>query len=297
MNDEPAIYDGHLHTHGRPGDPPGIFVEKARSCGVAGGTVFSVHPAKYRPLPDFDQRAKSRIDKVLEFTSKAPGFLPYFFADLSEPDILEQIEYARRGGIRGFKVICDGNYSVRDHLDAIAAMAETGLPVMFHSGVDNIPHLSAPNNRPAVFESLLNVKGLRFSLAHLGWPWCDEFVGTYAKFAFAASMDGPGAHAAMYADITPGTPGIYRREALRKLYLAGFDVRPRVFWGTDQVVNEYSPDLTRRMLARDTAILDEIERDAAGGLVTDPYGMPKLENLKPAVFSEVWHEFNNEPGA
>ena len=100
------IYDGHIHTHGKPGDPPEVFAEKALSCGVVGGTVFSVHPAKYRPFPDWDQRAKSRIDRVLEFTSRAPGFLPYFFADLSEPDILDQIEYARKGGIRGFKVIC-----------------------------------------------------------------------------------------------------------------------------------------------------------------------------------------------
>ena len=74
MNElELKIYDGHIHTHGKPGDPPEVFVEKARICGVVGGTVFSVHPAKYRPFPDWDQRAKSRIDRVLEFTSRAPG--------------------------------------------------------------------------------------------------------------------------------------------------------------------------------------------------------------------------------
>ena len=286
------IYDGHIHTHGKPGDPPEVVAEKALSCGVVGGTVFSVHPAKYRPFPDWDQRPKSRIDRVLEFTSRAPGFLPYFFADLSEPDILEQIEYARKGGIRGFKVICDGNYCVGDHLDAVTAMAETGLPVMFHSGVDSIPHISGHNNRPLAFESMLNVRGLKFSLAHLGWPWCDEFIGTYAKFTFAQGMDGPDAHPSMYVDITPGTPGIYRREALRKLYLTGFDVRPRTFWGSDRIVNDYKPDLARRMIARDVAIINEIERDAAAGVITDPYGMPKNENLKPALFAEVWKTFN-----
>ncbi len=289
------IFDGHLHTHGKPGDPPEVFCEKALSCGVVGGTVFSVHPEKYRPIPDFDQRPKARIDSVLAFTSRTPGFLPYFFADLSEPDILEQIEYARKGGIRGFKVICDGNYCVGDYLDAIAAMAETGLPVMFHSGVDSMPHISGHNNRPLAFESLLNVKDLRFSLAHLGWPWCDEFVGTFAKFFFAQCYDGPGVHATMFVDVTPGTPGIYRREALRKLYLTGYNVRPRTFWGTDQVVNNYRPDLTQRMLARDTAILDEIERDAAAGLITDPYGMPPNKDLKPYYFEKVWRDFNKEP--
>lgn len=290
------IYDGHLHTHGEPCDPPEVFVEKARSCGIAGGTVFSVHPAKYHHFPDFDQRPKSLIDRVLEFTSKAPGFLPYFFADLSDSDILDQIEYARKGGIRGFKVICDGNYRVGDHLDAIAAMAETGLPVMFHSGVDSTPHLSSDNNRPMAFESMLNVKGLRFSLAHIGWPWVDEFIGTYAKFTFARYFDGPGVHADMYVDVTPGTPGIYRREAMRKLYLTGYDVRPRTFWGTDQIVNNYKPDLTLRMIARDKAIVEEIERDAAAGVVTDPYGMPPNKDLVPALFEKAWLAFNGMGG-
>ncbi len=293
--DNLEIYDGHIHTQGGPCDPPEVFLEKTHSCGIACGTIFSVHSAKYRPIPDYDQRAKSRIDWILEYTSRTPGFLPYFFADLSDADILEQIEYARKGGIRGYKVICDGDYSVGDHLEAIAAMAETGLPVMFHSGVDNYPHLSSPNNRPIAFEKMLNVRGLRFSLAHIGWPWCDEFVGIFAKFSFARSADGPGVHAEMYVDVTPGTPGIFRREAMRKLYLAGYNVRPRTFWGTDRIINNYKPDLVRRMMARDFAIIDEIERDAANGVVTDPYGMPENKNLKPALFSEVWKAFNKEP--
>ena len=271
--DNLEIYDGHIHTEGGPCDPPEVFLEKAHSCGIAGGTIFSVHSAKYRPIPNYDQRAKSRIDWILEYTSHTPGFLPYFFADLSDADIFEQIEYARKGGIR---------------------MAETGLPVMFHSGVDNYPHLSSPNNRPIAFEKMLNVRGLRFSLAHIGWPWCDEFVGIFAKFSFARSADGPGVHAEMFVDVTPGTPGIFRREAMRKLYLAGYNVRPRTFWGTDRIVNDYKPDLVRRMMARDIAIIDEIERDAANGVVTDPYGMPENNNLKPALFAEGWKAFNRE---
>jgi hypothetical protein len=47
------------------------------------------------------------------------------------------------------------------------------------------------------------------------------------------------------------------------------------------------------MLARDIAIIDEIERDAANGVITDPYGMPENKDLKPALFSDVWHSFNS----
>lgn len=289
------IYDGHIHTHGKPCDPPEVFLEKAYSCGILGGTIFSVHPAKYRPFPDYDQRPESRLDWILEYTSHTPGFIPYFFIDISEPDALRQVECAKKAGIRGFKIICDGNYSVGDHLEVMESIAETGLPVMFHSGVDYIQHLSSENNMPIKFEPLLHIKGLRFSLAHIGWPWCDDFIGTLAKFQFARGGMADSPFADMYADITPGTPGIYRREALRKLYLTGLDVKPRVFWGTDCVVNNYNPALAKRMIDRDVAIIEEIERDAANGVVTDPYGMPVLTGLKEPLFAGVWKEFNSFP--
>lgn len=286
------IYDGHIHTRGVKSDPPEVFHEKALSSGVCGGTVFSVHPARYRPFPDFDQRAKSRIDAVMEFTSRAPGFLPYFFADLSEPDIIDQIEYARKAGIRGFKVICDGRYSAADRIDAVAAMAETGLPVMFHSGIDNVPHVSSKNNVPSAFEPLLHVKGLRFSLAHIGWPWCDDFVGTFAKFEMARDFTDFGPVAEMFADVTPGTPGIYREEAMRKLYLAGFHAKDRTFWGTDQIVNDYAPSWTKWLFERDTAILAGIEREAKAVSEAQTYWLPKLENLAESLFSTAWRRFN-----
>lgn len=286
------IYDGHIHTHGKRCDPPEVFLEKARSCGIAGGTIFSVHPANYRPFPDYDQRAESRIDWIVEYTSHTPGFIPYFFADISEPGALRHVEYARRAGIRGFKIICDDKYSVGDHLDVIEAMAETGLPVMFHSGIDSIPHLSSRNNRPVMFECLMKVKGLKFSLAHVGWPWCDEFIGIFGKIEMARGDGTPGDFGEMFVDITPGTPGIYRREALRKLYMTGYDAPGHTFWGTDQILNDYSPELTKRMLARDNQIIDEIERDYLRGDVVDPCWLPRLTNIREPLFSGVWHRFN-----
>lgn len=286
------IYDGHIHTHGKPCDPPEAFLEKAHACGVVGGTIFSVHPANYRPFPGYDQRAESRIDWIVEYTSHTPGFIPYFFADISEPDALKHVEYARKAGICGFKVICDDKYCVKDHLDVIEAMAETGLPVMFHSGIDSIPHLSSFNNRPIAFESLMKVKGLKFSLAHVGWPWCDEFIGIFGKIEMARGEGNPADFAQMFIDVTPGTPGIYRREALRKVYMTGYDSPSLTFWGTDQILNDYSTEWVQRMIRRDDAILEEIEADYAHGDVVNPCFLPKLTGLKQAIYSDVWHKFN-----
>lgn len=285
------IYDGHIHTRGVKCDPPEAFLEKTAKCGVVGGTVFSVHPARYRPFPGFDQRAKSRIDWILEYTSHTPGFLPFFFADLSEPDILDQIDYARKGGIRGFKVICDGAYCAGDYLEAVQAMADTGLPVMFHAGIDNVPHMSSENNRPIRFERLLNVKGLRFSLAHFAWPWCDEFVGTFAKFECAREMDPDGGHPMMYVDTTPGTPGIYRRDAFRKLFLSGMRARERTFFGSDLLLNDYNPGWTEYILGRDSEILEEIRRDAEKGEIYPSDWLPPMDHLVEHLFHDTWLDF------
>lgn len=75
---------------------------------------------------------------------------------------------------------------------------------------------SSQYNRPSEFEPLLEINGLKFSLAHISWPWCDELIAVYGKFlnAYAGNPD----HSVeMFIDITPGTPPIYRQEVLTKL--------------------------------------------------------------------------------
>ena len=68
---------------------------------------------------------------------------------------------------------------------------------------------SGPYNRPVGFESLLEVQGLRFCMAHVSWPWCDELVAVYGKVlnGYTNRRD---LTVEMFVDITPGTPPIYR---------------------------------------------------------------------------------------
>ena len=85
------IFDAHIHTRAGRCDSPAVFLEKTRSVGVAGGNVFSLHPASYEPCAGEDQRFEARLDKVLAFTSETPGFLPYLFLDPREADAAEQV--------------------------------------------------------------------------------------------------------------------------------------------------------------------------------------------------------------
>ena len=74
---------------------------------------------------------------------------------------------------------------------------------------------------------------MRFSLAHISWPWCDELIAAYGKIlnASASRADYRGE---MFVDITPGTPTIYRREALTKLFTVGYDIQDNVIFGRKQ---------------------------------------------------------------
>ena len=61
-------------------------------------------------------------------------------------------------------------------MEVFRTISQADRPILFHSGIlwDGKP--SGPYNHPAGFESLLEVDGLRFCLAHISWPWCDELI-------------------------------------------------------------------------------------------------------------------------
>ena len=287
------IIDGHIHTVGGHCDSPAVFLQKSRAAGIIGGTVFNLYPEKYRNCPGYDQRWQARIDWILEYTSQIPGFLPFHFLDPTEADACRQIEDAAEKGIRGFKIICD-HFPVCDYLKVIETIAATELPVMFHSGVLGNATCSSFFNRPIDFECLFKIPGLKFSLAHLGWPWCDEFIGIYGKFELARRTS-PGKRAEMYIDLAPGTPGIYRAEAIRKLYCTGYPVRHKVFWGSDLTVNNYETDCAKWWLQNDIAIFEQITHDARTGNIPC-WKLPPLEHIQEYAFSKVCKKFTKPKG-
>ncbi len=250
----------HLMPMAGPIDPPEIFVEKAASAGVDGGNLFSLSPAAFRPDPERTQEWRFRLDHVLEYTSKTPGFLPYFWIDPTEPDAEKQIESAAAAGIRGFKII-PNHFPLDSVLERLKQIAATGRPLLFHSGI-LFDHLeSGKFTRPLVFECLINVPGLTFAMAHVGWPWCDEYIALYGKLRAAQDNVLHNLGLRMYAELTPGTPVVYRKEVLRKLYLTGYNLGKRVLWGTDSRANDYNAAAVKCKIERDRRIMAEISEE------------------------------------
>ena len=250
------MQDLHIHMHAGHKDSPEVFLQKTHAAGVMGGAVFSIAPEGYGPEEGEDQRWQARAEFIIDFTRQAPGFRPVFWIDPTDADAIEQVHGAAALGIAGYKVICNHFYPV-EGMKVYEAIAETGLPLIFHSGVLYNSQPSSDYNRPMSFECLMDVKGLKFSLAHISWPWSAELVALFGKLNYLDHV-APEGRSRMYFDFTPGTPPIFRRDAIRQVYMCGFKVKHRVLWGTDCLANHYSTEYAKYWANLDRGILDEI---------------------------------------
>jgi uncharacterized protein len=115
--------------------------------------------------------------------------------------------------LRGLKMVPTGWYPYDDCAHGVYAMAaDLGIPVLFHSGIF-IDGRSSRFCRPAFFEAVREHPQLRVTLAHLGWPWCDEAnaVGLIDR------INGVAPDASQFRfDISFGPPPVYREEVLSK---------------------------------------------------------------------------------
>lgn len=250
------ILDGHIHIRRRTGDRSGFSMELRRT-GVEGGIVISLPPPAF-PAVAHSASPLDRMDNVLCWCGAAENLYPFYWVDPMDADAADQVAMAVEKGAMGFKVICDRYFpSDKRAVEIFTAIAETHRPILFHSGIlwDGKP--SSRYNRPAEFEALLEVKGLRFCLAHISWPWCDELIAVYGKFLNAQVGDSDSC-GEMFIDITPGTPPIYRREALTRLFTVGYDVENNVMFGTDSCANEYNAEWVQQWIERDNGIFEEI---------------------------------------
>jgi len=250
-------YDAHIHVH--PGEPdPDRLVKSFAEAGLVGGVVFSRSPYQRFFPKAKPQTPEEAVDNVIAWCSGSPSIYPFFFIDPAAPDACEQVDMAVEKGIYGFKVIRGDGPPVDDQtIKAYRRMAFHDKPVTFHSGILWDGRDSSDYFRPAKWEGLLGVPHLRFALAHISWPWCDECIAVYGKMLNAIKHHGNEVPE-MFIDTTPGTPKIYRRDALAKVYTVGYDVLDHVTFGTDCNVNRYNVKWSTDWQRTDSAILSEL---------------------------------------
>ncbi len=284
------ILDGHIHIEAKKIDTDGLM-ENLKQAGVDGGIIISLPPQSFT----FDGKAdtpEERIANLLEWTKGVKTLYPFYWIDPTEDDAERQIDLAIEKGVAGFKVICSHFYpSDKRAMKTFRLIAERNKPLLFHSGIlwgGN--KFTSKYNRPVEFESLIEINGLRFSLAHISWPWCDELIAVYGKFQSAFFYD-PDYSTEMFIDTTPGTPEIYRKDALTKLFTVGYDIEENVIFGSDCRADDYNVDWTAKWIKTDREILkkigisDEVIANVQGNNLVrfvEGTGRKQKKALKPA---------------
>lgn len=253
------ILDAHVHVMSDAAPDGPALLARMKKAGVSGGVVMSLPPPTFRG----DRKTpRQRIDQVLAITRGQPDLYPFFWIDAIAPDALRQADLAVKAGIRGFKVICDRHAPGDPRaLRLFARIAALERPILFHSGIlwDGKP--SSDYNRPAGFEPLMMIPGLRFALAHVSWPWTDECLAVYGKI-YHARRSAPARYGEMFIDTTPGTPPLFREDVLRKLWSL-YPVENNVLFGLDNLAEDYHVEAARQWIRRDRALCRKLKVPAA----------------------------------
>ena len=251
------ILDGHVHIGPGAVDCPGLAA-RLKAANVAGALLISPAPPCFGNKALTTAAAVDRLDSLFAWCQASDSLYPFFWIDPLEADAVEQVHLAVERGVMGFKIICSHFYPQDERsLEICQAIATAGKPVLFHSGILWDCRNSANYNRPGNFEALLEIEGLRFSLAHISWPWCDECIAVYGKFQNAL-QNRDDLSVEMFVDTTPGTPPIDRPAVLTKLFKGHFDPARHVIFGSDAMANDYSVAWVKEWLERDGEIYQEL---------------------------------------
>ena len=253
--------DGHIHIR-RPDAIDGEGFRTALSkAGVDGGVLISLAPPGVE-VEALNLSWRERLDNMLRWADLDDNYFGFYWIEPRDDDALEQVRIAAERGATGFKVICHEYFPGNDSaMDVFRAIAAEGKPMLFHSGILWNGRDSARYNRPGEFEALIEIEGLKFTLAHIGWPWCDEMIAVYGKLLNAHARR-PDLAVEMFIDNTPGTPEIYRREALTKVFTVGYDIERNFIFGTDCYTHDYNWQWARKWIDLDDSVYDELNLSA-----------------------------------
>ena len=257
--------DTHVHSLSNYSNQEELL-RNMKYAGFDGGLIFS-HSPKSLELPGIKSEMPSneeRMDAVLKYTDNQKYLFPFYFIDPTEPDAAEQVETAVNKGIAGFKIICAKHFPCDARaLPVYSKIASLNKPILFHSGIlYDGKNASGNYNRPCNFEGLLEINKLRFALAHVSWPWTDECMAVYGKFDNYLHYSNDTNAGEMFIDLSPGTPPIFRKSVIEKLFFVGYNLKGNILYGIDTgVEGPYSGEYAKSVVARDKTIFDELGID------------------------------------
>lgn len=206
------LIDAHLHLSGRE-DAAGVLrsLDEARIDAAVLLAPFLTDPYRIDDPQSLRQGNRHLSALVRGHEDRLFGFAVVNPLHPGAADDLE--EAVDGGGVRGLKLVPTGWYPYDDRAHRVYERANAlGLPILFHSGIF-IDGRSGRFCRPSFYEAVREHPGLKVTLAHLGWPWCDEANAV----GLIDLINGvPPDESQFRFDISFGPPPVYRLEVLRK---------------------------------------------------------------------------------
>ena len=247
-------YDMHIHIGSEKIDR-NYLLDRMEEAGIWGGGLISACPLE-SSADLFALPYRDRLRNILSWTEPDDRLIPIMWVHPREKDACDIVKDAAASGVKAFKMICD-NYAVDcpESMRLLAAIEQTGRPVIFHSGILWAGLDSSKYNRPVNWECMLHFPEIKFALAPCSWPWYDECIAVYGKFLNACTYR---QSSEMFFDLTPGTPVIYRKDLLTKLWRVGYDAQDNMMFGSDSLSDDYNVEWVKSWIERDDAIYDEL---------------------------------------
>ena len=139
-------------------------------------------------------------------------------------------EAVEKMGYIGIKIMPDHWYAYEERLQPFwKRMDELAAPILFHTGILYGWEDNSRFCKPLWLEALAAYPNIRFAMAHISWPWCEECLAVMGRFR--AETRGGERQWRSYVDLTPGTPPHIRRQAVANAI--DFCGAGHIMFGTD----------------------------------------------------------------
>jgi len=162
-------------------------------------------------------------------------------------------------GFTGIKIIPDHWYASEERLEPFwERMNSLHARILFHTGILYGNDDSSRFCKPVYLEKLLHYPHIRFAMAHISWPWCEECLAVMGRMRAAAGYNSEASQS--YVDLTPGTPKHIRKQAVANaIDFCGVE---RVMFGSDSVLPGPLAG-QKETLEKDMQLLDSLGLNAA----------------------------------
>ena len=246
------IVDSHVHVHA-PGDPAELLRHMDAN-GVERLLIIS-EPERVSP-----RQTLENFRKTEKMFRAAPGRLSGLaWINPTIPNAAGLAECAlTEMGYCGIKIIPDHWFAYEPRLEPFwEKMNALKASILFHTGILYGFDDGSRFCHPEYLEKLQHYPNIRFSMAHVSWPWCEECLAVMGRMQ--AAVNWVHAQWQSYIDLTPGTPKHIRKQAIANAvsFCGGVD---HILWGTDSTTGT---DLSHQkdVLAMDRQIFAEIGLD------------------------------------